>query len=251
MKIRKRKFGASSAGIPGEKFIVFNQNYDQIGNREKGERLSLLVSFEQLKLASALMFLSPYIPMLFMGEEYGEDNPFYFFVRHSEEDLVKRVKEGRKKEFESFNWEAEPPDPQEVSTFNDSRPDLAKRKSGKYNILFEWNRKLIFPRRSDQALRNTNKNDLRIYLIQDQGFLLHRKSENEGRHLLCFFNLSESPMTAQVPSYFKTWKKILDSKEKIWMDPDVVTGDYSSPGEVKALEKLIINNHSAVVYCNE
>ena len=84
MEFRKRKHGSSSAGISGKKFVVFNQNHDQVGNREKGERLSILVNAERLKLAAGTLLLSPYIPLLFMGEEYGEDQPFFYFVNHSD-----------------------------------------------------------------------------------------------------------------------------------------------------------------------
>jgi maltooligosyltrehalose trehalohydrolase len=104
VKFRKRRHGASSAGIDGDKFVVFNQNHDQVGNRVMGERLSVLVDLEQQKIASAALFLSPYIPLLFMGEEYGEDNPFYYFVSHSDKLLIEQVREGRKDEFKAFMW---------------------------------------------------------------------------------------------------------------------------------------------------
>ncbi len=91
---RKRTHGASSSGVPGYQFVAFNMNHDQVGNRIKGERLSMLVSFERQKLAAAALMLSPYVPLLFMGEEYGEDTPFYFFISHHDKQKVKAVQEG-------------------------------------------------------------------------------------------------------------------------------------------------------------
>ena len=157
VKFRKRKHGASSAGIPGDKFVVFNLNHDQVGNRAKGERLSLLVNFEQQKLAAAALLLSPYIPLLFMGEDYGEDAPFFYFISHSDEKLIESVREGRKKEFESYKWQSEPPDPQLEKTFNSSRIHWEKRSRKPYKILLEWHKMLISLRQNLSALQNFNK----------------------------------------------------------------------------------------------
>src|SRR3990172_2890134 len=118
---RKRRHGNSSLERPDRQFVVFCQNHDQVGNRMLGERLSTLVSFEALKLAAAAVILSPYIPMLFMGEEYGEESPFLYFISHMDKDLINAVREGRKADFRSFQWSGEPPDPQSEDTFNRSK----------------------------------------------------------------------------------------------------------------------------------
>ncbi|HYH54971.1 MAG TPA: malto-oligosyltrehalose trehalohydrolase, partial [Anseongella sp.] len=153
VSFRKRRHGASSSGIPGDKFIVFNQNHDLIGNRALAERLSALVDFERLKLAAAAILLSPYIPLLFMGEEYGEESPFFYFVSHSDEELIKAVREGRKKEFAGFNWEADPPDPLDETTFGRSKLKWHQRGEGKHLILLQWHKELIRLRRSHPALQ--------------------------------------------------------------------------------------------------
>ena len=102
------------------RLIVFAQNHDQVGNRLLGERLTGLVSFEGLKLAAGAVLLSPYLPLLFMGEEYGEPAPFPYFISHGDPDLVEAVRSGRKKEFAAFQWQDEPPDPQdEADLFTD------------------------------------------------------------------------------------------------------------------------------------
>ncbi len=92
---RRRRHGAPATDLPADRFVVFIQNHDQVGNRARGERLSQLTTFEQRKLAAALLLLSPYIPLLFMGEEYGETRPFNYFVDHGDPDLNEAVREGR------------------------------------------------------------------------------------------------------------------------------------------------------------
>ncbi len=97
--------------LPPNALWCFAQNHDQVGNRMLGERLSQLVSFEPLKLAAAAVILSPYVPLLFMGEEYGEEAPFQYFISHGDAGLIDAVRNGRRGEFASFGWLGEPPDP--------------------------------------------------------------------------------------------------------------------------------------------
>jgi len=106
-KYRKRRHGSSTKDRPAHQFIVFLQNHDQVGNRAMGDRLSQSHSLEKLKLAAGVVILSPYIPLLFMGEEYGETSPFQYFVSHSDEALIEAVRKGRRDEFASFHWEGE------------------------------------------------------------------------------------------------------------------------------------------------
>jgi len=98
-EFRKRRHGNRSTDLPFEKFIVFLQNHDQIGNRPLGDRLSTLVSKDRLKVAACITLLSPSVPMLFMGEEYGETAPFEYFVDYANEKLMRAIFEGRKREF--------------------------------------------------------------------------------------------------------------------------------------------------------
>src|SRR5581483_1672738 len=164
---RKKRYGSSSVDEDGKKFVVFLQNHDQIGNRMLGERLSNLVSFEELKLAVGTMLLSPYIPLLFMGEEYGETAPFLYFVSHSDADLIRGVREGRKNEFKSFAWQGEPPDPQSEDTFNRSKLHWERRNDGNHRILLDLYRQLIALRKSVPALRSTNKKNSEVTSFDD------------------------------------------------------------------------------------
>ncbi|MFC1970861.1 malto-oligosyltrehalose trehalohydrolase, partial [Chloroflexota bacterium] len=114
---RRQRHGTSSIDIPAYRFVVFSQNHDQVGNRAGGERLSMLVSFEALKLTAGIVLLSPFMPLLFMGEEYGETSPFPYFVSHNDPELIEAVRKGRREEFLAFDWQGEIPDPQDESTF--------------------------------------------------------------------------------------------------------------------------------------
>jgi len=126
---RGRKYGVKPKTTNGVKFVVAAQNHDQVGNRMLGDRLAAIVSPEKLRVAAAAIILSPFLPMLFMGEEYGEEAPFQYFTSHSDRDLIEAVRKGRREEFEDFAWEGEAPDQHDTETFNRSklRWDLIER----------------------------------------------------------------------------------------------------------------------------
>jgi maltooligosyltrehalose trehalohydrolase len=115
---RRRSHGRSAAGLPGHQFVGCLQNHDQVGNRALGERTSHLLSLGQLRIGAALVLTSPFVPMLFQGEEWAASTPFLYFTDHREAQLGNAVKEGRQQEFSAFGWDPETiPDPQEESTF--------------------------------------------------------------------------------------------------------------------------------------
>jgi maltooligosyltrehalose trehalohydrolase len=251
VRFRKKRHGASSAGLPGDRFVVFNQNHDQVGNRVGGERLPSLVGYDQVRQASAAIILSPYIPLFFMGEEYGEDNPFFYFVSHSDEELVNSVREGRKKEFESFKWETEPPDPQDEYTFKQSGIDWNKRYSGKHLAILEWNRTLLELRRNHQSLRNFSKDGVFVYLFGQEGFGLLRKSSDEKEMILCIFNISEREIPIEMPAIAERWKKLIDSNDDKWREETVNEAEgTSAPAEIKASDMLTCHVGSTLVYCS-
>jgi maltooligosyltrehalose trehalohydrolase len=115
---RKRRFGAPANDVPPERFVIFCQDHDQVGNRAFGDRLPEPVR----PLAAFCTLLAPFTPMLFMGEEYGEPAPFQFFCDHIDEEIATATREGRRKEFARFAQFAEDvPDPQDPATFERSK----------------------------------------------------------------------------------------------------------------------------------
>src|SRR3954463_8905003 len=115
---RKRRFGAPAEDVPPQRFVVFSQNHDQVGNRAYGDRLPEAAR----PLAALCTLLAPFTPMLFMGEEYGERAPFQFFSDHIDEKIAVATREGRRREFAAFaQFGEEIPDPQAEETFQNSK----------------------------------------------------------------------------------------------------------------------------------
>src|SRR5438128_2129086 len=157
---RKRLHGSSSSDLPGHRFVVYSANHDQVGNRMLGERLASLIPFEAQKLAACAVMLSPNVPLLFMGEEYGERAPFLYFISHTDEPLVAAVRAGRKAEFAAFKWRGEPPDPQSIETFRQSTLRWERRTSGRHQTMLAFYASLIQLRKMTPALARLNKENL-------------------------------------------------------------------------------------------
>jgi maltooligosyltrehalose trehalohydrolase len=132
--------GTSAKEVPLPANIICIQNHDQVGNRAKGERLTMLTSATQRKAAAALMLLAPHTPLLFMGEEFDEPAPFQFFTSYGDPQLVEAVRRGRAQEFKQFRWD-EVPDPQDPATFERSR--LHWNLATEENEMFNWYQELI------------------------------------------------------------------------------------------------------------
>lgn len=218
---RKRRHGNRSAHLSAGKFVVFAQNHDQVGNRMRGERLSRLVSFESLKLAAGAVLLSPFLPLLFMGEEYGEEAPFLYFVHHGDEGLVEAVRKGRKAEFAAFGWEGEVPDPQGEETFRMSRPDPSLRGTGRHAALLALHRELIRLRKACPALSVpegplAGKTEA-VPFERDKALLVLRV--NGGNRAAALFHFGDSPAELSLPLPGKRWATALDSSDERWGGP--------------------------------
>ncbi len=211
VKFRRRKFGASSAGISGDQFVVFIQNHDQIGNRVKGDRLSGLGK-ERVMLAAAAIILSPYVPMLFMGEEYGEDAPFTYFVDHSDPKLIEAVREGRKREFADYGDEWEPMDAQDVKTFDACKLRWDTRKKGHHGEILAWYKKLIELRKDHPVFREVEKTCLQTSVIGPSALAVLRHTPDHNQEVYLFFNFSNEPTSYTM--HGENWKLLLSSNEK-------------------------------------
>ncbi len=174
-KFRNRNHGASSQGLSGSKFVICIQNHDQVGNRPDGKRLSALVDLSALKVAAGLLLLSPAIPMLFMGEEYAEKAPFYFFTSHSDKALVNATREGRKKEFESHKFDMDFVNPQDEKTFVKCKLNEALRFDSPNREIFEYYKELISLRKGHPAFRDLDKRNMQISLDKKQKVIVSRR----------------------------------------------------------------------------
>ena len=236
---RKRFHGAPVREFPDRRFIVFSQNHDHIGNRMLGERLSGLISFEGLKLAAGAVFTSTFVPLLFMGEEYGEDVPFLYFIDHSDPGLIQAVREGRKKEFQSFKWHREPPDPQSMETFLSCRLAWEKRSHGKHNILLNFYKQLIHLKKNLPALRCADRNIQRSTADEEQKLITVERCTGES-WIFIIMNFNKEPAQACIDVPEGTWNKLLDSADTTWMGPGALLSDILQREETCSIPPLSI-----------
>ncbi len=241
-EFRKRRHGSSSKDRPMHQFVVFSQNHDQVGNRMKGERLSSLASFEQLKLAAGTVLLSPFLPLLFMGEEYGESAPFLYFVSHSDPGLIEAVRRGRKEEFSRFGWNGEPPDPQDERTFRASRLHWEDRATGLHEVLLQFYKRLIALRRETPALREPGRDRLAVQRGGNEKVLEARRWSSDGTsHIYVLLNFGADDASFRISS--GPWRKILDSADASWQGPGEML-----PGTAGNGDRVMMRGHSISVY---
>lgn len=163
-KYRQRRHGRPHGGLSGHRFLGYIQNHDQVGNRADGRRLNQLVDLAQVKVAAALALTSPFVPMLFMGEEWGASTPFLYFTDHTDPALAKAVREGRRKEFAGFGRPVEAiPDPQARETFERSKLNWDELGHPPHAELHDWYQRLIQLRSREPVLA-----DGRLDLVKTQ-----------------------------------------------------------------------------------
>jgi len=227
---RKRRHGNSPHGLSTAKFVVCNQNHDQVGNRAAGERLFSLVSFEALKLAAGITLLSPFVPMLFMGEEYGEPAPFQYFTSHGDPALVEVVRRGRREEFAAFGWGGSVPDPQDEQTFSRSSLDHSLKKKEPHSTLLRFYWQLIRIR-EERELGKPGSRTVRE--LGGCALLLMRQSASRQLAMLC--NFAEFPVTLNLPDLSGKWTTVIHSADATWNGPEQNLGQeitLSKAGEL-------------------
>ena len=208
---RERRHGNSAKRGTPTQFVVFSQNHDQVGNRAQGERLATLIPFEALKLAAAAVLLSANVPLLFMGEEYGETAPFLYFIDHGDADLINAVRRGRQAEFASFGWE-DVPDPHAPSTFDRSRLQWTQNPSDRQRWLQQWYQSVINLRKSIPALGPGRAQDrLKVYTHQKAQVLTLHRTGHAGPEALIILSLNKEPTNLLFKKPRGTWDLQLDS----------------------------------------
>ncbi len=173
---RRRQHGRKSEGLNGRHFLAYMQNHDQIGNRAQGERSGGLMSRGRLKIAAALVLLSPFVPMLFQGEEWGAMTPFLFFTDYAEPELAKGVRAGRCREFAAFGWKPEETfDPQEAGTFQRSKLDWSELLRPSHSEMLEWHQRLIRLRQGEPALTDGELESVRTHHDEKDSWLVVKR----------------------------------------------------------------------------
>jgi maltooligosyltrehalose trehalohydrolase len=222
---RRRRHGRPGPDLQLQQHVVCIQNHDQIGNRLLGERLGAIVSFEQEKLAAGLLCLAPFIPLLFMGQEYGDPAPFQYFVSHDDQTLLAAIRKGRREEFESFGWSDEAPDPASAETFGRCVLNTDLRNTGRHAILHRLYQTLLTLRRS---LAPSVPDD--CLALEARRVLVVRR----GRLAWMVFSFRDAVQKVSVPTFPGRWQRLLASSEAEWGGPGATPPDrVDSTGEVE------------------
>ncbi len=204
---RQRTYGNSPDQASARQFVVCSQNHDQVGNRATGERLSTLVDRNSARLAAVVYLFSPYLPLIFMGEEYAETAPFQFFTSHTDHDLAEAVSKGRREEFSRFDWHPDVPDPQDPATFQRSKLDHSLRESGEHREMLKLYRALIRLRRERPALARLDKERQEVTELDGDVLLVRRWAE--GDEVAMVYNLAQQPRSPLLPLPPGVWQVIL------------------------------------------
>ena len=228
---RRRQHGNHPPAFKGSNYVVCTQNHDQVGNRALGERLSSLVDFESLKLAAGANLLSPFVPLLFMGEEYGETAPFLYFTSHGDPNLAEAVRRGRAEEFEAFRWRSQIPDPQAEATFANSRlkRNLAQEEPSRtllrfYQMLLRFRGNLRLGRAGAPSVTE----------FAESKSLLVLQTANKCQ-LATFCNFGDAPANLGSGILQGNWEKRIDSSELEWLGPGTLLPSRIADSTLSAL----------------
>ncbi|XKH59640.1 malto-oligosyltrehalose trehalohydrolase [Halomonas sediminis] len=208
--------GEPSGHLPPTAFVAFLQNHDQIGNRALGERLSVLADPEALEAATLLLLLSPMVPLLFMGEEWGSRRPFLFFTEHKD-DLAEAVREGRRSEFADFSafrdarTREQIPDPNARQTFEGSIPDFEARETPPHDACLERYRTLLALRHREIVPRLEGAVALGAEVLGEKA-VVARWRMNDDSQLAIALNLSDEPVAT---SGFGVGQHLYETREGV------------------------------------
>jgi maltooligosyltrehalose trehalohydrolase len=228
---RERRIGRPARDLPYDRFVVCTQNHDQVGNRMLGERRSVLVPFETLKLAAGTLALLPFTPMLWMGQEYGEEAPFQYFVSHTEPELIEAVRTGRRREFAYFAKDGlEAPDPQAAETFERSKLDWSLREVGQHATIRALYAELFRLRREVPALAGADADEALPTLHASETMSLHRTLLGRPEEAVeVVLHAGDAPRTLELPIEGR-WEVLLDSADPRWGGPGGARLTHTGPG---------------------
>jgi maltooligosyltrehalose trehalohydrolase len=235
--VRGRRHGVPARTVPRDHFVVFAQNHDQVGNRAGAERLSSLVDPAAARLAAAMLLLSPFAPLLFMGEEYAETAPFPYFVDHSDPELLEAVRAGRAKE---FGREGDTFDPASQATFDLARLDWSRRESREGAAMLSLYRALLAARREHPVLTDPDPLESDAVAIGDVLTVVRRSST--ARSLLVG-NLAGTAIETTADPSAQRWQRVLDSDE-----PRFGGGGADFPEQLAAAEPFSLPAYGFGLY---
>jgi len=231
---RQRRIGRPARDLPYARFVACTQNHDQVGNRMLGERRSVLVPFETLKLAAGTLALLPFTPMLWMGQEYGEEAPFQYFVSHTEPQLIEAVRTGRREEFAYFAREGlEAPDPQAEETFERSKLDWSLREQGHHATLRALYTELLRWRRTLPAIAGPAADEAIPTLHTPATLSFSREVVGHpGNEIVVVLHAGEEPTQVTLAER-GPWDIVLDTADERWGGQGGTTTDTADDGRFR------------------
>jgi maltooligosyltrehalose trehalohydrolase len=194
---RERRHGRAPSGVAPSQLVVSAQNHDQIGNRAQGERLSMMLGAAQLKAIAALTILSPFVPLLFQGEEWAAQSPFLYFTDHQDLELGRLVAEGRSREFMAFRWQGDVPNPQEAGTFSRSKLNWQEPSLPQHAEMLAWYRALIRLRRDKVVTPGESSRDSARLAVNFNAAARWLTFVHNG--VLAAFNLADAAQPVPLP----------------------------------------------------
>jgi maltooligosyltrehalose trehalohydrolase len=226
---RRRRHGASAAGAPGERFVVFNQNHDQIANACQGRRLGQLVGLGRQKVAATVLFSTPGLPLLFHGEEYAEEAPFDYFTSHGDPALAEAVRQGRHQEYlhlleegaDAGSWA----DPQAEETFQRAKLRWESIARPPHAEMLAFYRALIALRRRLAPLHNGRKDLTRVSADETGRLVTIERGDPSGAVTFTAANFGPEEATVRLPAGVARWELLLATSS---MPPARFEGDTTS-----------------------
>jgi maltooligosyltrehalose trehalohydrolase len=219
---RRRIHGRPVNALSQHRFLGYIQTHDQVGNRAVGDRISHIAGLERAKIAAAVYLLSPFVPMLFQGEEWAASTPFLYFADHEDLELARAVSDGRQKEFAAFGWNpASIPDPESRTTFDGSKLHWEELKAGSHAEMLSWYRALIRIRRTTPCLNNGAPGNVGVTFDEKTKWM---RLERGAITVLCNLNDREQtfPVTNTIRVVLASQSGIEVSQNKLVLSPDSV-----------------------------
>lgn len=257
-EFRKRRHGTPGLKRPGEQFVVFIQNHDQIANGYWGDRLSALTTPAQQKVSAALLLSAPNLPLFFMGQEWGETAPFLYFTSHTNEDLARGVREGRKEEYASF-LEAEEigsssmdegfADPQAPETFERSKLNWPQLEESPHREILNFYRDLLALRHGYASLSNCDKRLTRVQYDESERWIAVERGDDTGAAALLVCNMSADARSIQLKVGRGHWRLVLWSNDALYGgEPENASPPPVLPVEGEGEIFIPLSGWSAAIY---
>jgi maltooligosyltrehalose trehalohydrolase len=229
---RGRSHGRPVEGLSPHQFVAFIQNHDQVGNRAIGDRIVEVVGMDRAKVAAGLLLTSPFIPMIFQGEEFAASTPFQYFADHEDPQMARSVKDGRRGEFEAFGWNpADIPDPESPETFEKSKLRWDEVHEGRHEEMLQWYRGLIALRRGSASLNNGEPGQTKVTFDEGKKWLV---MERGAVTVVC--NLGDERMEfenpARLPLVMASRSDVKATKNAVRLPPDtlaILSTEQASP----------------------